>query len=96
MCIAFRAGEYADRLVPPRMTAIKHARALLPWAQRFRSAIAMKRRHELRFWLEEWDPVLRGGGFFPSDALALLGDEEPEPTYIGRRWQQARAEVRRG
>jgi SAM-dependent methyltransferase len=39
--------------------------------------------------------VLQAGGFNPGDAGELLGGEEAEPTYKGRRRQQARAEVRR-
>jgi SAM-dependent methyltransferase len=31
----------------------------------------------------------------PDDVLELLPGEEPAPTYEGRRWQQARAAVRR-
>ena len=50
---------------------------------------------QLRWWLEQWHPVLVQGGLNPPDALALLGESEPAPTYLGRRWQQARAEVRR-
>jgi ubiquinone/menaquinone biosynthesis C-methylase UbiE len=49
----------------------------------------------LRWWLEDWLPVLQAGGFNPGDASELLGGEEAAPTYEGRRWQQARAEVRR-
>ena len=37
----------------------------------------------------------QAGGFNPGDASELLGGEEAEPTYEGRRRQQARAEVRR-
>ena len=70
-------------------------RARLRLRQRFRDPIAVKHAAELRWWLEEWEPVLRGGGFSPGDALDLLDGEEPAPTYTGRRWQQARAEVRR-
>jgi SAM-dependent methyltransferase len=70
-------------------------RARLRLRQRFRDPIAIKHAAELRWWLEEWEPVLRGGGFHPGDALELLEGEEPAPTYTGRRWQQARAEVRR-
>jgi SAM-dependent methyltransferase len=61
---------------------------------RFRKRVAGKHSAELRWWLEEWDPVLREGGFNPGDASELLG-EPPASTYEGRRWQQARAEVRR-
>lgn len=77
------------------MSVLSRARVLLPLLQRFRGLIAIKHRVELRFWLEEWDPVIRAGGFNPGDALAFLDGEDPEPTYLGRRWQQARAEVRR-
>ena len=41
------------------------------------------------------NPVLRSGGFNPSDALELLDGESKADTYEGRRWQQARAEVAR-
>jgi SAM-dependent methyltransferase len=63
--------------------------------QRFRGSVAAKHDAELRWWLEEWLPVLQAGGFNPGDASELLGGEEAAPTYEGRRWQQARAEVRR-
>jgi SAM-dependent methyltransferase len=63
--------------------------------RRFRDPVAVKREAELRWWLDEWDPVLRGGGFNPGDAPAFLDGEQTAPTYEGRRWQQARAEVRR-
>jgi SAM-dependent methyltransferase len=61
----------------------------------FRDPISLKHDAELRWWLEKWDPVPRGGGFFPSDALELLDGELASPDYVGTRWQQARAEVRR-
>ena len=63
--------------------------------QRFRDPVATKHDAELRWWLDEWLPVLRGGGFNPGDASELLGGEPAAPTYEGRRRQQARAEVRR-
>jgi SAM-dependent methyltransferase len=63
--------------------------------RRFRDPVAVKHEAELRWWLDEWDPVLRDGGFNPGDAPAFLDGEETAPTYEGRRWQQARAEVRR-
>jgi SAM-dependent methyltransferase len=63
--------------------------------QRFRDPVALKHDAELRWWREQWDPILRAGGFNPGDAPELLDDEEVAPTYEGRRWQQARAEVRR-
>lgn len=70
-------------------------RSKLRLRQRFRDQIATKHAAELRWWLEEWDPPFRAGGFNPGDALELLDDDQPAPTYEGRRWQQARAEVRR-
>jgi SAM-dependent methyltransferase len=63
--------------------------------QRFRDPVATKHDAELRWWLDEWLPVLQGGGFNPGDASELLGGEPAAPTYEGRRRQQARAEVRR-
>ena len=61
----------------------------------FRDPVSTKQAGELRWWLEEWDPVLRAGGFNPGDAADFLDGEQPADTYEGRRWQQARAEVRR-
>ena len=63
--------------------------------QRFRDPVAAKHDAELRWWLEEWLPVLKAGGFNPGDASELLDGEPAAPTYAGRRRQQARAEVRR-
>jgi SAM-dependent methyltransferase len=54
---------------------------------------AVKGDEELRFWLTEWDPVIRAGGFNPGDVPELLGHEPVAETYAGRRWQIARAEV---
>jgi SAM-dependent methyltransferase len=62
---------------------------------RLRAPSPSKHDEELRWWLEEWDPVIRGGGLFPGDALELLGETSADATYWGRRRQQARAEVRR-
>ena len=51
---------------------------------------------ELRWWLESWDPVIRDGGFNPGDVQEFLDPgEATADTYEGRRWQIARAEVRR-
>jgi SAM-dependent methyltransferase len=69
------------------------ARALLAhWRPH---AVARKHDAELRWWLEQWDPVLRAGGFHPGDALSFLDGETAAESYLGRRWQQARAEVAR-
>lgn len=50
---------------------------------------------ELGWWIENWDRCLRDGGLHGPGTLALSGDETVAATYEGRRWQQARAEVRR-
>jgi SAM-dependent methyltransferase len=60
-----------------------------------RSATTLKGEAELSWWLNKWDPVIRAGGFNPGDVSELLGGEPAAETYAGRRWQQARAEVRR-
>ena len=70
-------------------------RSRLRLRSRFRDPVAAKHDAELRWWLEEWQPVVRAGGFHPGDALDLLDGEQPADTYEGRRWQQARAEVKR-
>ena len=49
-------------------------RARLRLRQRFRDPIAVKHAAELRWLLEEWEPVLRDGGFHPGDALELLDE----------------------
>lgn len=77
------------------MTALARVRRKLRLRSRFRDRVSSKHEAELRWWSETWDPVLRGGGFFPADALELLGGEPASPDYVGRRWQQARAEVQR-
>jgi SAM-dependent methyltransferase len=48
---------------------------------------------ELRWWLTDWDPVIRAGGYNPGDVPDLLGHEPVADTYDGRRRQIARAEV---
>jgi SAM-dependent methyltransferase len=77
------------------MPVLAATRRRLRLRQRFRDPIALKQETELKWWLDKWDPVIRDGGFFPDDALQLLDGEAVAPTYLGRRWQQARAEVRR-
>jgi SAM-dependent methyltransferase len=75
------------------MALINRARARLALRQRFRDRVAAKNEAQLRWWLEEWHPVLQAGGFNPGDTLELLAGEQAAPDYLGRRWQQARAEV---
>jgi SAM-dependent methyltransferase len=62
---------------------------------RVRDPVVAKHQAQLRWWLDEWDPVIRAGGLNPGDALAYLADQEAAPTYAGRRWQLARSQVER-
>jgi SAM-dependent methyltransferase len=68
-------------------------RARLRFRQRFRDPVAAKHNAQLRWWLEQWDPVIRGGGLNPADALEFLAGEDVDSTYLGRRWQVARSQV---
>jgi SAM-dependent methyltransferase len=79
--------------IQPAPTAVRRARERLRLRSRFRDPVQVKNAAQLRWWLEEWEPVLRAGGYYPGDVLQLLGEAEPAPDYLGRRWQQARAEV---
>jgi SAM-dependent methyltransferase len=81
--------------VKDTMRQVRDLRSRLALRTRFRDPNQLKNDAELRWWLEHWDPVLRAGGFNPGDASRFLDGELVDPTYIGRRWQQARAEVRR-
>lgn len=63
--------------------------------QRFRDPVAAKNDFQLRWWLDQWDPVIRAGGLNPGDALAYLDDEAAAATYLERRWQLARSQVSR-
>ena len=64
--------------------------------QRRGNGLAADLDAELRWWLESWDPVIRDGGFNPGDVQEFLDPEEPvADSYVGRRRQIARAEVRR-
>jgi SAM-dependent methyltransferase len=77
------------------VSALGSVRARLRLRQRLRDPVAVKHDAELRWWLEQWEPVLRAGGFNPGDAPDFLDGEPVADSYEGRRWQQARAEVRR-
>jgi SAM-dependent methyltransferase len=77
----------ADRLV--------RLRASLRLRQRLRPPTEVKGDEELAWWLERWNPALAADAFMPGDVLELLPGEEPALTYAERRWQQARAAVRR-
>jgi SAM-dependent methyltransferase len=50
---------------------------------------------ELRFWTDTWDAHLRSGSLFAPGGLELLGEDAVAGDYEGRRWQEARAQVRR-
>jgi SAM-dependent methyltransferase len=77
------------------VSALTSLRARLRLRQRLRDPVSVKHDAELRWWLDEWHPVVLAGGFNPGDAPAFLDGEPPATTYEGRRWQQAKAEVRR-
>ncbi len=77
----------------PASNAIRRVRDRLRLRSRFRDPVELKNAAQLRWWLEEWEPVIRAGGHQPGDALELLGGAQAAPDYLGRRWQQARAEV---
>jgi SAM-dependent methyltransferase len=50
---------------------------------------------ELAFWTATWDAHIRGGALFAPGGLELLGEDAVAADYEGRRWQEARAQVRR-
>jgi SAM-dependent methyltransferase len=77
------------------MAVLRRARARLRLRQRFRDPARVKDEAQLQWWLEQWDPVIRNGGLQPADALSFLNGEEASDTYLGRRWQLARSQVRR-
>src|SRR4051794_10727650 len=79
---------------PPATLWPMLASALPRLRRRLRAAVSAKGEAEIGWWLTHWEPAIRAGGFSPPDAAEILG-EEPAETYEGRRWQQARAEVRR-
>jgi SAM-dependent methyltransferase len=74
---------------------VRRARARLRLRQRFRDPVAAKHDAQLRWWLGEWEPVVRAGGLRPVDALEFLDEDEIAPSYWGRRWQLARSQLRR-
>jgi Methyltransferase domain len=77
------------------LASVSAIRKRLRLRQRFRDPVATKHRAQLRWWLEEWEPVVRAGGLRPADALEYLDEDEVAPTYWGRRWQLARSQVGR-
>jgi SAM-dependent methyltransferase len=50
---------------------------------------------ELAFWTDTWDAHIRNGSLFAPGGLELLGEAAVAHDYEGRRWQEARAQVRR-
>jgi SAM-dependent methyltransferase len=81
--------------VPRADSSLARLRRRLRLRQRWRPAAAIKGDAELNWWLSQWEPVIRDGGFNPGDVADLLDGEPAADTYDGRRWQHARAEVRR-
>jgi SAM-dependent methyltransferase len=77
------------------MGPLRRIRTRLRLRQRFRDPVAAKHNAQLRWWLEEWEPVVQAGGLKPSDALTFLDTDEIARTYWGRRWQLARSQVQR-
>jgi SAM-dependent methyltransferase len=77
------------------VSSLHRVRGRLRLRERFRSPAAIKGDAEITWWLRAWEPILREGGFSPPDVSELLDGEPPAGSYEGRRWQQARAEVRR-
>ena len=77
------------------MGMLGELRSRLALAHRLRDPVAVKHEAQLRWWIERWDAIVRGGGVTPDDTLGYLDDDDVAPTYLGRRWQIARAHVRR-
>jgi SAM-dependent methyltransferase len=87
--------EFGQAAYGAPVASLSRLRSRLRPRQRFRSATAVKGDAEIAWWVHEWDPALRAGHFNPADVPVLLDGEPPADSYEGRRWQQARAEVRR-
>ncbi len=50
--------------------------------------------HELQWWIDTWDTMLRNGQYCNPDIPELLNlDPAAEISYEERRWQEARAQV---
>lgn len=79
--------------MPGPLAALRHRLGVLRW--RIAPPKSAKGTGELTWWSETWERGLRDGGLHGPDTLALSGDTEVADTYESRRWQQARAEVRR-
>jgi SAM-dependent methyltransferase len=79
--------------VPAPLATLRHRLGVLRW--RLVPPRDAKGRDELSWWLNHWDPGLRAGELQGPDTLALSGEDAVAETYEGRRWQQARAELRR-
>jgi hypothetical protein len=74
------------------MPLLHRMRARLALRSRFRDPVALKHDAQLRWWLQQWDPVIRAGGLKPEDALDFLPGEPVDTTYSGRRWQLVRSQ----
>ncbi len=73
---------------PARRVAVRSTRGIV-------RALGLKGRSELAFWTDVWDRSIRDGNLWGERALELSGDDSIAEDYVGRRWQQARAEVNR-
>ena len=73
---------------PVRRVAVRATRGVV-------RVTGIKGREELAFWTDHWDAHIRGGSLWGDNTLELCGDDAVADDYLGRRWQQARAEVRR-
>jgi SAM-dependent methyltransferase len=79
--------------VPTRLVKLRHHVGVLRW--RLAPPRDAKAVEELTWWRTRWDPPIRAGKLQGPGTLELSGDAEIAESYEGRRWQQARAEVRR-
>jgi hypothetical protein len=50
---------------------LQRMRSRLALRQRFRNPVTVKNDAQRRWWLEQWDPVLRPGGLNPNDAASF-------------------------
>ena len=83
------SDHYGSRAVP--LSFLAH----LPLHNSRRSGAGGDPDVELAFWTDTWDAHIRDGKLFAPGGLELLGEQAVAKDYEGRRWQEARAQVRR-
>lgn len=81
-------GAAAKLPLPARRVVVRSTRSIV-------RVLGIKSKSELAFWADVWDKSIRDGGLWGERTLELAGDSEVAADYTERRWQQARAEVRR-